>query len=700
MIKAEIQNCNNVTSATIQLRKNHLNIRFAMNGTGKSTIAKAIKLISDNEDLSILKPFDSDTEPNCVLSEAVNQVMLFNEEFVDTIVFQESEVIQNSFEVFIKTPDYEKQQKAINESLKNIRVDVTQNTNLQQIISAGKSVLSRFTLTNDGRLKKIGLFKSLISSKSIFKLPEELNKFQPLMEKEYNVEWVGWKHDGSNYDGNGICPFCTESLNQEYENEKRIFTSSYTKSNVKNIREMLSYFNDVKDFMDESKREILQQCIKGIKGEPEIILWVGNFHFELSFLVDKITKVLEFNSYQVRSEDISHLEEQLNELIIDISDLQIFNNQKVKDLIEFVNRGINTVLRETELLKRDIGQLKNFISSAKKSAIADINDFLSTAGINYQIEIMEESENVSKTILKYISKTKEPIEVDNINLHLSWGERNAFALVLFMHYTLSQNPAIIILDDPISSFDSNKKYAILNRLFSSQKKSFYKKTVLMLTHDLQPIIDCLVNDKPRREFVTACFLQNTAGAVSEQEISERDIKSLPILLAENSKNENLNEIHRVASLRKLLEHMPISGTAQKLAYNLLSCLLHGKTKPTYKDDTELTIEEIKSGEEFLKEYITDFEYTNYSKNVFAKDYLLKIFNEESNSYFRLQAFRVLIEVLKLRSQIDDPLLKYIDEQFHIENDYMFNLDFMKYDIVPDFIIPKCSEYLKREHLIS
>jgi len=703
MIKAEVYNCNNITSANICLRKDHLNIRYAMNGTGKSTIAVAIDLISKNESLSVLKAFDSDTEPKGALSEAVTKVMLFNENFVNTIVFQESEVIQNAFEVFIKTPEYEERQKSINERLKNIHVDVSQNTDLQKIVSVGNSVQSRFSLTTTGQLKKIGLIKSLTSSESIFKLPEKIKKFQPLMEKEYNVEWVGWKNDGAKYDDNKICPFCTLSLDEEYESDKKLFTSSYTKSNVQNIKEMIWYMDELKDFMNEDKSKILYDCIKETKDIEAINLWVLRFYNELKFLVEKIINVSDFNSFQVRSEDISHLDEQLKTLKIDISHLDMFNNQKVKNLIDFINKQIDSVLGETELLKNDIGQLKGLIGSAKKSAITDINEFLSTAGINYEFEIKYESENITKTILRYISKTKEPVEVDNINPHLSWGERNAFALVLFMHYALSQNPGIIILDDPISSFDSHKKYAIINRLFSPKKKSFNKKTVLMLTHDLQPIIDCLINNKPNREFVSAYFLQNKDGVISEQEISHTDIESLPMLLAAHSKNDKLNKIHRVASLRKLLELMPNNDPAQNIACNLLSCLLHGKTKPSYKDEagTELTDEEIKSGEEFIKQYIADFEYTNYSTNVFTKDYLLKIFNEDRNSYVRLLVFRVLLAVLNLRSQInDDPLLKYIDEQFHIENDYLFGLNFMKYDIVPDFVIPKCIEYLKKEHLIS
>lgn len=702
MITVNINNCNNINSAKIQLLNNHLNIRFGMNGTGKSTIARAIDLKSKNESLSLLKEFGSDIEPTCLISQEIDKVLLFDEEFVNTIVFKESEVIQNAFEVFIKTPEYEEKQKSINERLKNINIDIQQNLDLQTIISVGRSVLLKFSLTKTNEFKQQGLIKSLTDSESIFKLPEKIRKFQPLMEKEYNVDWVGWKSEGAKYDDNRICPFCTSTLNDEYENEKEVFTSSYTKSNVKNIMEILGYINSVKEFMDENKSKNLYRCIKETKDKQAINLCLKRFYDELFFLVEKTTKVTEFNTFQIRSDDISNLDTQLNNLKIDISVLEIFNNQKVKDLISFINMQIDSLLIEIDLLKSDIGQLKSLLISAKTRAITDINDFLNTAGINYKFEIREESENKTKTILRYISKSKDTTEVDNIKTHLSWGERNAFALVLFMHFALSQKSEIIILDDPISSFDANKKYAIINRLFqnSPRKNSFYKKTVLMLTHDLQPIIDCVINNKPNYEFVSAYYLQNKAGIISELEITETDIKPLIMLLTDNSKNETINKIHRVASLRKLLEHIPCNSDAQGIAYNLLSCLLHGKTTPTYKNGSEIPEEDFKSGESFIRQYISDFSYNAYSLNVFTANYLLRLFTEEDNSYIRLQIFRVLLTLLNLKSKItDDPLLKYIDEQFHVENDYMYYLDFMKYDLVPDFVIPKCLEFLKQEGLI-
>ncbi len=110
------------------------------------------------------------------------------------------------------------------------------------------------------------------------------------------------------------------------------------------------------------------------------------------------------------------------------------------------------------------------------------------------------------------------MQVDKIRNHLSWGERNAFSLVLFMFYAISENAELVVLDDPISSFDTNKKYAIIHRMFSKQSgilpRSFYKKTVLMLTHDFEPIIDFGVVGKLPAEALNAKFIKNSKGSTT------------------------------------------------------------------------------------------------------------------------------------------------------------------------------------------
>lgn len=701
MINIEISNCNNISSANINVKKGYLNICYAMNGTGKSTIAKAIDLLSKKEELSTLQSFDHTNTPSGEINGDLGKVLLFNEDFVNTIVFNESEVIQNAFDIFIKSPEYDERQKSINEKLKQIHVDLSSDEELNNLIKVGKTVLSKFSLTNSNELKQVGLIKSLTNAGSIFKLPDQINKFKPLMDKEYNVDWVGWKNDGAKFDDNDICPFCTSTLDENYTNEKEIFASSYKSSNVRNIKEMLSYLDAVKDYMNEEKRDNLYRCIKETEDEQTKNHWIKHFYIDLKFLVDKITMVIEFNTFNIKSEDITRLDSQLRNLIIDPSSLFILNNERVNAIIDSINQKINHTLDETDALKKDIGQLKGLIDSATDEAVKDINEFLLMAEINYKLEIKHEAENTTRTTLRYIIKENDSVIVEDIKLHLSWGERNAFALVLFMHYALSQNPDLIILDDPISSFDSNKKYAIINRLFinKSKKKSFYKKSVLMLTHDLQPVIDFVINNKPSGDFVTSFFMQNHSGEIITNEITENDIKSLPILLAENAKNPELNKIHRIISLRKLLEHIR-NNHPQFIAYNLLSCLIHGKEEPTYFNCTKIDGHDIESGEIQIREYIQDFIYKEYKDKAFTNENLITLFKEEQNSYFRLQVFRVLLEIMQLKSKMhDDALIKYIDEQFHIENDYIFSLDYNKYDIVPDFVIPKCIHFLKQEHIL-
>ena len=40
------------------------------------------------------------------------------------------------------------------------------------------------------------------------------------------------------------------------------------------------------------------------------------------------------------------------------------------------------------------------------------------------------------------------------------------------------------------------------------------------------------------------------------------------------------------------------------------------------------------------------------------------------------------------SPMDSAWFKFIDETYHIENDYLHYLDIMKFNIVPDYIVSK------------
>jgi len=106
-------------------------------------------------------------------------------------------------------------------------------------------------------------------------------------------------------------------------------------------------------------------------------------------------------------------------------------------------------------------------------------------------------------------------DVQTPGKHLSWGEKHSFALILFVFDAIRANARLIILDDPISSFDTNKKYAIINRLFKTGDKenSLYERTVLMLTHDFEPVIDYVQTSSGRQTPTSICasYFENVNG---------------------------------------------------------------------------------------------------------------------------------------------------------------------------------------------
>lgn len=107
-----IKNCNSIDKAEIALTKGSLNIKYGPNGLGKSTIAKAIvSHVRGDGTLNDLIPFKNRGKtgvesPKVEGIDDLKSALVFDEEYVSQFVFHQDEVIKNSFDIFIKTPDY------------------------------------------------------------------------------------------------------------------------------------------------------------------------------------------------------------------------------------------------------------------------------------------------------------------------------------------------------------------------------------------------------------------------------------------------------------------------------------------------------------------------------------------------------------------------------------------------------------------
>lgn len=75
------------------------------------------------------------------------------------------------------------------------------------------------------------------------------------------------------------------------------------------------------------------------------------------------------------------------------------------------------------------------------------------------------------------------------------------------------------------------------------------------------------------------------------------------------------------------------------------------------------------------------------------NFLKNLYTNCKSNYEKLQIFRVVFDKTKL----DDVFKHYINETFHIENDYLFQLDPAEYNTVPSYII-EISDQMIRDYV--
>jgi ABC-type dipeptide/oligopeptide/nickel transport system ATPase subunit len=709
MLKKEIviNDCNNISHASIAIFLDNLNLKYAANGTGKSTIAKAIFLSSKGNDLSELRSYGTTNDPSITIDEPFVNVFVFDEDFVNNIVFRSKEVIENSFDIFIKSPKYNERLDDLNNRLKYFRVDIRENEEISALVKILIEIDSKIQRNVDGEITKNPFFKSILSRQHLFKkVPENLQKFKPFIDTDNVIEWIDWKYKGFGFDASGDCPFCAESLNEQYQEEKTAFSSVYTKNSAKNLKELLSILESLKIYIHPEKYLILDNCIRSTTNEDEIMTVFMHFMDDVNYLKVKINGILSFDSANTKRDDIPNLDIKLKDMKINGLVLIMLNSEKTINLIDAINLKIDNLLNEVKDLGIEINKLNSLLNKLAKDAKDDINNFLDTAGISYEMEIEVLSETETKTILKYKDRHNIGYEVNKIKDHLSWGERNAFALVLFMHYAISHQADLIILDDPISSFDSDKKYAIINRLFKNNNANhtFYNKSVLMLTHDLEPVIDFVVNNRPTGGFVNSYHLCNQNGQIIETEITKNDLLSQIQIFLKIIKDESINIIIRLVALRKYIEHT-LNEPSEKYAYNIISCVFHPKSRPDEKISSSEYVKmsdiEIQIGTNYIHTWLPSFSYDEILANMETSRFLVDSYKIETCSYFKLQLFRLILDFDSNRVRIqDNVLLKHIDETYHIENDYLYNLETKKFDTIPIFITKKCDEFINNNYTMK
>lgn len=688
-MKIVLCNCNNIDSGSIEVEENRLNIKYAMNGTGKSTIAKAMELHSrGNNAIRELLPFkhlyntEEQYQPHIEgMSEGMS-VAVFNDSYINQFVFRPDEVIANSFEIFVKSKDYDKHIDEIEKIICDIKDTFKDSQELDQIIADLINLSDGFGKSKTGYSAAGSIGKGLSKGNKLENIPKGLESYSAYLKCGTNVQWLKWQLSGNEFiDITTCCPYCTSPTNDKRETILQV-SKEYDAKAIEHLVKVISVIENLKKYFTSEIGEKLALISKNAAGlSKEEINYLLQIKEQVDLLKDKLVslKGLTFFSFN----DVDKVLDIFNSLRIDLKFLPAMDSVETNRIIQIINESIDVIITKAGKLQGEINQQKLVIQRTIKEYNDEINKFLKNAGYKYFVDVELDKETY-KMRLKHKDSSQS---VSNGSQHLSYGEKNAFSLVLFMYGVLAKNPDVIILDDPISSFDKNKKYAIIDMLFR-RKKSLKNKTVLMMTHDLEPIVDILYNLPHKFEPIPrADFIASNDGIITEIPITRNDLNTFGQICEDNIALLN-NDIIKLIYLRRYHEITSNKG----MTYQLLSNLFKKRESPfkvINMAEVAMTAEEISAATLEIRKKVPAFDYNTNLVMLKDQDGMLEIYKAAKLNYEKLQIFRIITgETLE-----SDVINKFINETFHIENEYIMQLNPCKYETIPSYIIDECTQTL-------
>jgi hypothetical protein len=195
--------------------------------------------------------------------------------------------------------------------------------------------------------------------------------------------------------------------------------------------------------------------------------------------------------------------------------------------------------------------------------------------------------------------------------------------------------------------------------------------------------------------VCAAYLRLKKGQITEQPISGSDIKTF-IQICETIFGSAHDPVIKLIYLRRRYEVLGALETAYQVLSNLfkkraapedhrIPKTADGLSAPLSPDDVSLGIAEIKS---YIPELPAD--YLSLIALFSDEERVKTMYRQSTNGYEKLQLTRILLDV----DTIDNTIIrKFINEAYHIENEFIFQLDPAQFDLIPEYIVMECNKIL-------
>lgn len=277
-----VKNCNCISDATIEIVEKSLNIKYGSNGTGKSTISEAIYAQANNETdrLKDFKPYGSnDNSQPTVDNPYFHVVKVFNEDYVNSYLFQGDEFLDDSFQVFLKSDKCDSLAAQIERMLEELQdlinnIDAIHNlrTFLPQYTAAVKA--------SDGTVSRRGGVAEFVNGNGGgFNHYSELKAYKPFYSRDLPsvAKWAKWRNDGIKQMCGNDCPFCTNILPSSIRSQNEIISKVFKNSALSVANAVLEYVQQAVDqgYILPDAVDVLESYIGDNTKADELYVIVG-----------------------------------------------------------------------------------------------------------------------------------------------------------------------------------------------------------------------------------------------------------------------------------------------------------------------------------------------------------------------------------------------------------------------------------------
>jgi energy-coupling factor transporter ATP-binding protein EcfA2 len=520
-------------------------------------------------------------------------------------------------------------------------------------------------------------------------IPNPLSGYEKFLHSDDPAGWLSWQSKGKSYLGlSDHCPFCSVP-NVDKKTAVHV-SEEYESAAVKNMSALRLVIEKLARFFVPERLKQLRKITTSLVGElsPEQDQFLAGLRGQVETLLNKFTALKDLSFMSLRDEpDVG---DALRSLKIELELLDALNSEDAQGVVGIMSAQLDEVANQINDIKRRVGIQNAQVAKSIERNQDEVNEYLRSAGYKYAVRI-ESSGDSYRMILEH---QDAPGHLEAAGSHLSFGERNAFALVLFMHQVRRDAPDLVVLDDPVSSFDKTKKFAILHKLFHG-KQSLRGFTTLLLTHDIEPAID-IVRTATSGQFQAATpaahFLQSREGHVEEKLIKPADIMTFSQVCDVNI-DSSADPVIKCIYLRRRYEVHGERGAE----YEVLSSLLHVRDEPSSKGEKgefiPLDEEQREQAIGEIQKVIPSFDYDALLAQLKDRDVLKARFEDTNVGYEKVQIFRIASALDPDASGGDAAFKKFVNESYHIENEYVMQLNPREFDAVPEHVVQACANLL-------